>query len=41
MGGDVMKHIAVAILLVFAALVGSTSASADSSSSSTSTTEAP
>jgi hypothetical protein len=41
MGGDVMKRIAVAILLVFAALAGSTSAWADSSDSSTVTTEAP
>jgi hypothetical protein len=41
MGGDVMKHIALAILLVFAAVVGSTAAWADSSDSSTVTTEAP
>jgi hypothetical protein len=36
-----MKRIALAILLVFTALIGSTGAWADSSTSSTSTTEAP
>jgi hypothetical protein len=41
MGGDVMKRIAFAILVAFAALSATTMAWADSSDSSISTTEAP